>query len=166
MTHYKVTKTVQIKAPIESVFRTISDPANLLRLNLMPEDSLIKLKHVEKITKGPMGTGSVWHFKGSFHRLAVEYDEQVIIWDPPRRLVTEQIGGPFKTIRWEHLLAPVRSGTSETHTVEYVPPDSLQKSVDRRRLRKHISESMETATGRLKVFLEERQGRRGRCGER
>ncbi len=161
----RITRTIQTDAPVDEVFRTVSNPENILNLNLVPEGSPIKMHSVERITRGPIGIGSIWHFQGSFsNRVAMEYDEQIKVWDPPRRLVTEQIGGgPFRAIRWEHRMSQEKSGrTRETCTVEYEPPDSVRMPVDRKNLRKLLSESMETALDRLKMLLERKKSNEAR----
>ena len=155
MSRYKITKTVQIAAPIEEVFKVVSDPENLLRLELIPEESPIRILSIERITKEPTGIGSVWHFRGTIDKAPIEYDEQVVEWEPPRKLVTKQISGPFKGIsRWEHRLLPIRAGTREVDTIDYEPPASLRKPADRKEFRKRLDASFEIAMGKLKGFLE------------
>lgn len=161
MSRNRITKTVRIRAPVEEVFKVITDPENALRLNLAPNGSFLTTNRVERITKDPIGMGSVWHFEGSLGGVPVKWDEQVVEWRPPWRLVTRQIGGPFKGIRWEHSLVPVKSGTKETHTLEYEPLGSLDRPLDRREFKRQMSEGMDAAIAKLKSFLETKAGQDG-----
>ena len=120
-------KAVLIKAPIENVFRNVSNPENLA--HGMTGNSQINIISVERITKNPIGKGSTWHFRANVAESLFEGNAQVTTMNPPSYLAVEQIGAGafFKTMKIEQRLRKNKSGTQLEILVRYELKDANKK---------------------------------------
>ncbi|MES2766349.1 MAG: SRPBCC family protein [Bacteroidota bacterium] len=85
------TRTVEIAAPIESVFHFHNDPQNLLKIS--PPGINVKIEHSE-----PTALGAKIILKVSqFGIIKMLWKMQFTEYEPPFRMTDEMLSGPFKT---------------------------------------------------------------------
>jgi len=108
----KVQKSVTINAPVEKIFKYISDPTNL------PEfwPSLIEVSDVKPLPNG--GNRNRWVYKMAGVRFEGTSEDAERV--PNQRLVSKTKGGVESTQTWT--FKPEDSGTKVTFTVEYTVP--------------------------------------------
>lgn len=153
MTGYKIAKAVLIKAPIEHVFRNVSNPENLV--HVAADNSQINIISVERITKDPIGKGSTWHFRANVAESLFEGNAQVTAMNPPSYLAVEQIGAGafFKTMKIEQRLRKNKSGTHSEILVRYELKD-VNKKQDRE-IRRMLQAYLAILMERTKQLIEE-----------
>jgi uncharacterized protein YndB with AHSA1/START domain len=127
----RIEKTIEMRVPIEKVFEFISDPENIIQHKLGPDD-LIKEAKIERLTKGSIGKGSIWHWRAKLGGRILGWDDEYIEWEPPRRWATEQKGGVFKKWGTMYKFDSTASEVKYTIIVEYDQPYSaLGKMIDK-----------------------------------
>jgi len=111
----RLDKEVTIEAPLENIFRYISNPSN------MPEiwPSLIEVKGVQPLSNG--GYSFQWVYKMAGMRFKGEGEYTVM--DPNRFFVINTRGGIVSMIAWT--TRSKENLTRVTFTVEYVVPVPL-----------------------------------------
>ncbi len=69
-----------------------------------------------------MGRGTFIDYTLRWHRVPLRWRTEITAWQPPTRFVDEQIRGPYRLWRHEHLFTAAKGGTSMTDRVEYAVP--------------------------------------------
>lgn len=113
---YTYSQTVLIHAPIEEVFYFHDDTKNLLKIT--PPHIKVAIE-----TMGTPGLGyEVTLRVRQFGVVQMRWKVRITEYQPPYRMVDEQISGPFKTWKQIRDLRTVPGGTELRDTVEYDVP--------------------------------------------
>ncbi len=124
---YILERRVLIPAPRDTVFAFFEDPGNLAKItprwtgfkDLTPEGPPLRVGLRTAHTIRWLGVGLRWTSK------VVEYE-------PPHRFVDEQIGGPFRAWRHEHVFEDANGGTIMRDRVQYELPFGILGDVTHR----------------------------------
>lgn len=112
-----VSRSVCINAPVERVFALVADPA--ARSALSPTAQPIR---VEIEGGGPLGPGSICHFRLQAGNRILDYRTRVEEFEPMRRIVSVSDSAvPFR-VRLE--TEPEAGGTRLTQTESFEPTDA------------------------------------------
>lgn len=115
----RIERTVAINAPIEKVFHFHDDTNNLLKIT--PPNI-----HVTIETTGQPGLGYEVTLKiRQFLLFVMRWHVRITAYEPPHRMVDEQVAGPFKTWKQTRLLKENNGTTELTDVVEYDVPFGL-----------------------------------------
>ncbi|HVF70831.1 MAG TPA: SRPBCC family protein [Chthoniobacterales bacterium] len=103
-----------VPRPREEVFAFFADAANLDAIT--PPWVCFKT-----LTPVPieMGAGTLIDHKLRIHGIPIRWRTQITVWEPPRRFVDEQLRGPYRLWRHEHLFEEREGGTMVRDRVEY-----------------------------------------------
>jgi uncharacterized membrane protein len=107
----KTVNTINIKAPVEKVYRYIIEPTNLLEI----WPSLVEIKDVQKLPSG--GTKERWVYRMAGIRLEGTSESEDT---ENQRIVSKSKGGVESTQTW--MFQPEAGGTKVTFEVEYTVP--------------------------------------------
>ncbi len=79
------------------------------------------------LTPAPIaiGLGTLIDYRLQWHRVPLRWRTEITAWQPPWRFVDEQIRGPYRLWRHEHIFADSNGGTTMTDRVEYAVPGGL-----------------------------------------
>src|SRR5579864_5805905 len=88
----KVSRTVQISAPVEAVFAYYARPEHIAKT--FPEDVKMKVIPI-KVTEG-FGIGTVFRITGDFGGRNLEWDMETTAYDANKLIRVSAINGPFK----------------------------------------------------------------------
>ncbi len=66
-----------------------------------------------------MRSGAEIDFRLKLHGVPIGWKTRITAWEPPRRFVDEQVRGPYRVWRHEHVFEPLDGGTLMTDRVEY-----------------------------------------------
>lgn len=98
--------TITISRTVQDVFAVVSEPANDHRWS----SAVIEAGFT---TPGPVGVGSIAHYVNGFFGRRIEYDWQIVEFEPNRRFVAKSIGAPVPT-RATLTFEPANGGTRFT----------------------------------------------------
>ena len=78
----------------------------------------------EVLTPAPisMKVGTLIDYRLRWRFLPIRWRTEIKAWDPPRRFIDEQIRGPYRLWRHEHVFVENGSTTTMTDRVEYAVP--------------------------------------------
>jgi ligand-binding SRPBCC domain-containing protein len=150
----KVEYQTQINAPVQKVYEYYTDPNNIQEA--WPRDIVKESKDVS----GTKNEGSEMRVKGQFMGKEEEMRLQVVDKEENRRLVTEQIQGPFK--RWDSIQEFQGNGTNTTqikHTIDFELPTTgkIANMLSGSQADNKIREALEQAAQTVKQKLESGQ---------
>lgn len=76
------------------------------------------------LTPGPihLATGSRIRYRLSLHGAPVSWTTEIRRWDPPRRFIDIQLGGPYRLWHHTHRFEESNGGTKMTDVVRYRLP--------------------------------------------
>lgn len=74
---------------------------------------------------GRLQAGELVRFQATHLGIGWTLDARVVLVDAPRRFVDEQVRGPFRSLRHEHLFAETGAGTLLTDRISWVSPLGL-----------------------------------------
>jgi uncharacterized protein YndB with AHSA1/START domain len=118
-----VSRSIHIKAPLERVFALLCDPAARSRLN-----PLANPIRAEVESHGPLGRGTVCHFRLQIGNRIVDYRTRITEFEPNWRIVSVSDSAiPFET-RLE--VYRENGGTRLTHTERFEPTDEMLAQVE------------------------------------
>jgi ligand-binding SRPBCC domain-containing protein len=103
--------------PREEVFAFFADAANL--------DAITPpWVHFHTVTPAPieMRPGTLIDHKLRIHGLPVRWRSRITVWEPPARFVDEQVRGPYRLWRHEHVFEERDAGTLVRDRVQYAVP--------------------------------------------
>jgi hypothetical protein len=108
---------IWLPSPREEVFAFFADAANLDAIT-PPWLSF------RTITPGPiaMRAGTVIDHKLRIQGIPIRWRSKIAIWEPPARFVDEQVRGPYRFWRHEHLFQEQDGGTLMCDRVRYSLP--------------------------------------------
>lgn len=80
--------------------------------------------HFEVLTPRPIiiNAGTLIDYKLCIKGVPLRWQSRIAVWEPPYRFVDEQIRGPYRFWRHEHLLEPVAEGTLCKDIVDFKAP--------------------------------------------
>ncbi|MEY2506303.1 MAG: hypothetical protein QOH01_632 [Verrucomicrobiota bacterium] len=100
--------------PREEVFAFFADAANL--------DAITPpWVHFHTVTPAPieMRPGTLIDHKLRVHGLPIRWQSRITVWEPPERFVDEQVRGPYRLWRHEHVFAVRDGGTLVQDRVQH-----------------------------------------------
>ncbi|HEY7698854.1 MAG TPA: SRPBCC family protein [Vicinamibacteria bacterium] len=111
------------------VFPFFADARNLERLT--PPWLRFEIVTREPI---PMHAGAFIDYRLRWHGIPLRWTSRITEWEPPRRFVDEQVRGPYRMWRHEHLFEEVDGGTRVRDRVLYAvfAPDVVERLFVRR----------------------------------
>jgi uncharacterized membrane protein/predicted CopG family antitoxin len=148
----KISKTMQINAPVSEVFTYFARPEHMA--DQFPENMALNVIPIE--VKNGFGVGTIFRISGNFDGKRLEWDCETIDYIPRRRIVAKMIKGPFK--HWQILVEFEEKGEKSTQTslmVDYdMPLGLLGGIIDKVKLKKVAERGMENGLYRVKALLE------------
>jgi ligand-binding SRPBCC domain-containing protein len=105
---------IWLPRPLEEVFAFFSDAGNL-------EELTPPWLRFEILTPRPieMRVGALIDYRLRVRLLPLRWRSEITVWDPPRRFVDEQVRGPYRRWRHEHVFRERDGGTLVEDHVEY-----------------------------------------------
>jgi ligand-binding SRPBCC domain-containing protein len=103
--------------PREEIFAFFADAANL--------DAITPpWVHFHTVTRAPieMRPGTLIDHKLRIHGLPIRWRSRITVWEPPARFVDEQVRGPYRLWRHEHVFEERDAGTLVRDRVQYAVP--------------------------------------------
>src|SRR5579883_3152747 len=137
----KVTRSVEISAPVERVFNYYARPEHIAKT--FPQEVKIKVVPI-KITEG-FGLGTIFRISGEFGGRPLEWDNETVAYEKNKLIQTKAINGPFKknniTVRFEEL---GENSTRLTFDVDYDLGYSVfGKALDKMKIKKEVEMGLE-----------------------
>lgn len=149
----KVTKSIDIKAPVENVFTYFARPEHV---SDQIKSDAVGMAVVPMDIKEGMGVGTTFRVIGNFNGKRLEWDCETTEFDRNHRISAKQIDGPFKNWRIANefqSLGP--NATRVTMTVDYeMPFGPLGTIMDKAKFAKSAERGMETALYNVRGLLE------------
>lgn len=148
-----VTKSIEIKTPVENVFTYFARPEHV---SDQIKSDAVGMAVVPMDIKEGMGVGTTFRVIGNFNGKRLEWDCETTQFDRNQRISAKQIDGPFK--RWSitnefESLGP--NLTRVTMTVDYeMPFGPLGSIMDKAKFAKSAERGMETALYNVRGLLE------------
>ena len=148
-----VTKSIDIKAPIDSVFTYFARPEHV---SDQLKTDMVGMTVVPMDIKEGMGVGTTFRIIGNFGGKRLEWDCETVEFEKEERISAKQIDGPFK--RWiivNEFEARGDNLTRVTMTVDYeMPFGPLGSIMDKAKFAKSAERGMETALYNVRGLLE------------
>ena len=147
----KVSRTVDISAPVQSVFNYYARPEHIAKT--FPED--VKMKVVPlKVTEG-FGIGTIFRIEGEFGGRPLSWDMETVAYENNQKIQVKAINGPFKKNVISVLFEPISGGTKLTFEADYdLGYGIFGKSIDKLKLKKEIEMGIERSCASVKKFIE------------
>lgn len=147
----KVSRTVDISAPVQSVFNYYARPEHIAKT--FPEDVKMKVIPI-KVTEG-FGLGTVFRIEGDFGGRPLAWDMETVEYENNQKIRVKAINGPFKKNIISVLFEPIASGTKLTFEADYdVGYGIIGKAIDSLKLKKEIEMGIERSCASVKKFIE------------
>jgi uncharacterized membrane protein len=148
----KISKSMEIKAPLSEVFTYFARPEHMA--DQFPENMGLNIIPLE--VKNGFGVGTIFRISGDFDGKKLEWDCETIDYIPQRRIVAKMIDGPFKkwgiVVEFEEVNS---NATKITMQVDYdMPLGPLGGFMDKVKLKKTAERGMENGLYRVKSLLE------------
>ena len=148
-----VTKTIDIKTPVDSVFTYFARPEHV---SDQIKNDTVGMTVVPMDIKEGMGVGTTFRIIGDFSGKRLEWDCETTEFIRNEKITAKQIKGPFK--RWQitnEFKALGDNLTRMTMTVDYVMPfGPLGAILDKAKFAKSAEKGMETALYNVRGLLE------------
>jgi len=106
-----------IPAPLEETFRFFQDPRNLAEIT--PGWLNLKIVHVDGL---PVRAGSTFEYRIRWLGVPVRWRTLITEYEPGKRFIDVQTGGPYRSWRHEHVFEERRGHTTMRDRVEYELP--------------------------------------------
>ncbi len=102
-----------------------------------------------------MGSGVLIDYRLVLHRVPIRWRTRISAWEPCVRFVDEQLHGPYRLWRHEHLFIPERGGTRCVDLVTYAVPGGpvLERLVEKIFVRRDVERIFEYRRARLLELL-------------
>ncbi len=148
-----VTKSIDIKTPVDSVFTYFARPEHV---SDQIKNDAVGMAVVPMDIKEGMGVGTTFRIIGNFNGKQLEWDCETTRFDRNQLISAKQIDGPFKkwsiTNQFESLGPNL---TRVTMTVDYeMPFGPLGSIMDKAKFAKSAERGMETALYNVRGLLE------------
>ena len=148
-----VTKSINIKAPIDTVFTYFARPEHVS--DQMTEKG-VGMTVIPMDIKDGMGVGTTFRIIGDFNGKRLEWDCETTEFEREERIAAKMIEGPFK--KWEITNEFESLGdnlTKVTMTVNYeMPFGPLGTILDKAKFEKSAKRGMESALFKVRGLLE------------
>ncbi len=148
-----VTKSIDIKTPIENVFTYFARPEHI---SDQIKTDVVGMQVVPMDIKEGMGVGTTFRIIGDFSGKRLEWDCETTEFIRNEKITAKQIEGPFK--RWQitnEFKALSENLTKITMSVDYVMPfGPLGAILDKAKFAKSAEKGMETALYNVRGLLE------------
>lgn len=147
----KVSRSVDISAPVESVFNYYARPEHIAKT--FPED--VKMKVVPISIKEGFGIGTVFRIEGEFGGRPLAWDMETVTYENNKIIQVRAINGPFKRNVISVQFEPLSSGTKLTFEADYeLGYGIFGKAIDKLKLKKEIEMGIERSCASVKKFIE------------
>jgi ligand-binding SRPBCC domain-containing protein len=142
-------KSIHINAPVDAVFHFHDDTRNLIKIT----PPSIKVSFT---TRGAQGLGQdIFLSVRQFGLLTTSWHVQITEYQPPTRMVDEQIKGPFASWKQSRVIAATQDGSTLTDIVDYTLPfGPVGRLIDALVVRKQIEAMFEYRQQATKRLLE------------
>ena len=148
-----VTKSIDIKTPVENVFTYFARPEHI---SDQIKTDTVGMTVIPMDIKEGMGVGTTFRIIGDFSGKRLEWDCETTEFIKNEKISAKQIKGPFK--RWQitnEFKALGENLTRITMTVDYVMPfGPLGAILDKAKFAKSAEKGMETALYNVRGLLE------------
>ena len=148
-----VTKSIEIKVPVENVFTYFARPEHV---SDQIKTDTVGMTVIPMDIKEGMGVGTTFRIIGDFSGKRLEWDCETTEFIKNEKISAKQIEGPFK--RWEitnEFKALGENLTRVTMSVDYVMPfGPLGAILDKAKFAKSAEKGMETALYNVRGLLE------------
>ncbi len=148
-----VTKSIDIKTPVDSVFTYFARPEHV---SDQIKNDTVGMTVIPMDIKEGMGVGTTFRIIGDFSGKRLEWDCETTEFIRNEKITAKQIEGPFK--RWQitnEFKALGDNLTRMTMTVDYVMPfGPLGAILDKAKFAKSAEKEMETALYNVRGLLE------------
>jgi ligand-binding SRPBCC domain-containing protein len=148
-----VTKSIDIKTPVDSVFTYFARPEHV---SDQIKNDTVGMTVIPMDIKEGMGVGTTFRIIGDFSGKRLEWDCETTEFIRNEKITAKQIEGPFK--RWQitnEFKALGDNLTRITMTVDYVMPfGPLGAILDKAKFAKSAEKGMETALYNVRGLLE------------
>ncbi len=148
-----VTKSIEIKVPVENVFTYFARPEHI---SDQIKTDTVGMTVIPMDIKEGMGVGTTFRIIGDFSGKRLEWDCETTEFIKNEKISAKQIEGPFK--RWEitnEFKALGENLTRVTMSVDYVMPfGPLGAILDKAKFAKSAEKGMETALYNVRGLLE------------
>jgi uncharacterized membrane protein len=149
----KVSRSVDISAPVTNVFQYYARPEHIAKT--FPED--VKMKVVPLKIKDGFGIGTVFRIEGEFGGRPLAWDMETVAYENNKIIQVKAINGPFKKNVISVMFEPLVEGkeTKLTFEADYELGYSIfGKAIDKLRLKKEIEMGIERSCQSVKKFIE------------
>ncbi len=148
----KVSRSVNISAPVERVFQYYARPEHIAKT--FPED--VKMKVVPINIKDSFGIGTVFRIEGEFGGRPLAWDMETVAYENNKVIQVKAINGPFKrniiSVYFEQLQ---QAETKLTFEADYdLGYGIIGKAIDSLKLKKEIEMGIERSCASVKNFIE------------
>lgn len=137
-----------IDASVDDVWAFHMDPHNLARVSpggaaikLLTPDARVALNCRISIRIDVM------------HLVPLVFDNVIVEFDPPTRFVDEQVKGPFRLYRHEHLFEALEQGTRMTDVVSYETPGFVGQLADKTWVRMELEKILKQRHDKTAAIL-------------
>ena len=147
----KVSRTVDISAPVQNVFNYYARPEHIAKT--FPEDVKMKVVPI-KVTEG-FGLGTVFRIEGDFGGRPLSWDMETVEYENNQKIRVKAINGPFKKNIISVLFEPISTGTKLTFEADYdLGYGIIGRAIDSLKLKKEIEMGIERSCASVKKFIE------------
>ncbi len=138
-----------VPLPLDEAFKFFADPYNLLKIS--PENINLRVKNKERVE---MRKGAIIHYQIRWLGLPLGWETDIEEYDPPKRFIDNQRGGPYK--KWHHVHTFVEEGPN-TRIIDDVlyemPFGPIGRLVEKLIVRKQIEGIFEYRRTKLDELL-------------
>jgi ligand-binding SRPBCC domain-containing protein len=113
---YVLEAVQRFPGPPEEVFPFFADAGNLERIT----PPWLRFRIVAAPQR--LDLGSLIDYRLRVRGVPVRWRTEITAWEPPHRFVDDQVRGPYRWWRHEHLFEDVDGGTRAVDRVDYAPP--------------------------------------------
>lgn len=147
----KVSRTVDISAPVQAVFNYYARPEHIAKT--FPEDVKMKVVPI-KVTDG-FGLGTVFRIEGEFGGRPLSWDMETVEYENNQKIRVKAINGPFKKNIISVLFEQISTGTKLTFEADYdLGYGIIGKAIDSLKLKKEIEMGIQRSCDSVKKFIE------------
>ncbi|HEX2911813.1 MAG TPA: SRPBCC family protein [Chloroflexia bacterium] len=143
----EIVKSIDIAAPVETVFNYVADPRNALTY-------MANFSKFEPVGVPEVGLGAKVEASGSFMGMQIKTQLEIVEFIPNQRLVSRSIQGVKSYSIWQFKPLP-DGGTEVTFVSDYTPPGSkLGRFLDKLVLEKDVEKNTIETLVNLKKVIE------------
>jgi uncharacterized membrane protein len=149
----KVSRSVDISAPVTNVFQYYARPEHIAKT--FPED--VKMKVVPIKIKDGFGIGTVFRVEGEFGGRPLSWDMETVAYENNKIIQVKAINGPFKKNVISVMFEPLVQGkeTKLTFEADYeLGYGIFGMAIDKLKLKKEIEMGIERSCQSVKKFIE------------